>query len=184
MTGHPVDLPAERPNLPDRAAFWRWVADALRPLVGWLLVVLGGVALLLGWFGVSGQSLTAKQLPYLVSGGLVGIALIVIAAVFLATDDFRRQMSRINDLERKVNDLYTLLVEAAGEAPPAQRGESAPAASWDVMALPSGSSYHRASCALVAGKPEAVSVSDTEISGRRLSPCRVCSPEPVTAGRR
>ena len=52
-----------RPQLPDRAAFWRWVYEAVRPLLGWLLVVLGAVSLLLGYIGVSGESLTAQRLP-------------------------------------------------------------------------------------------------------------------------
>src|SRR5207248_6814988 len=40
------------------------------------LVILGAPALVLGWFGVSGTGLAAEQNPYLISGGLVGLALI------------------------------------------------------------------------------------------------------------
>ena len=171
MTTHNEPLP-----VPDRRVLWRWVAESARPFVGWGLAALGGLALFLGWYGVSGQSLTAKQLPYLVSGGLTGIGLVVIAAVFLASDDLRRQLGRLDDLERKVDDLYTLLVIDA----PTTTTDS-PAAAPKVaglVALPTGSSYHRPTCALVVGKANAATVDARAIKSRSLRPCRVCEPSP------
>jgi predicted membrane metal-binding protein len=85
---------------PHRREFWVWVWSSIRPVFGWILAALGALALFLGWYGVSGEALTAKQLPYLVSGGLTGIALVIIAGVVLATEDIRRQLSRVDDLER------------------------------------------------------------------------------------
>ena len=75
------------------------------------------------------------------------------AGVFLATDDVRRQFERIGELERKVDDLYSLFVadarRAGDDLDPAARDP--PAA---VVALPAGSSYHRPACSLVAGKAD------------------------------
>jgi hypothetical protein len=176
MTTHEEQLP-----LPDRRVFWRWVAGSTRPFVGWILAGLGALSLFLGWYGVSGESLTAKQLPYLVSGGLTGIGLVIIAAVFLATDDVRRQMRRLEEMERKVDDLYSLLiVEASPETDaetgrPTTRARSA-ARSPGLMALPTGSSYHRPDCALVTGKANATRVDGRAIRARSLRPCRVCDP--------
>ena len=183
-------------ELPDRRLFWRWVWEAVRPVLGWVLVGLGALALFLGWYGVSGQSLTAKQLPYLVSGGLTGIALIVLAGVFLATDDVRRQLSRVSELERKLDDLYGLFVADLAAAPPtsaAQPTSAVPPTSartpsqaigglhTAVVALPAGTSYHRPDCALVAGKDGAETVSGAAIADRGLKPCRVCDPAPPAA---
>src|SRR5581483_9784642 len=94
---------------PDRGDVWRWAQRSRRSLVGWGLVALAAVVSLLAWYGVSGQSITAKQIPYAVSGGLAGIVLVVIAAVFLVSDDRRRQFGRLDEIERKVDDLYSLL---------------------------------------------------------------------------
>jgi hypothetical protein len=175
MTTHDEPLP-----LPNRRAVWRWVASSSRPYVGWLLAVLGAVSLFLGWWGVSGQSLTSKQLPYLVSGGLTGIGLVILAAVFLTTDDVRRQMSRIDEMERKVDDLYALLVvearNAALEPDPATTVGAAPTRTAKLVALPTGSSYHLPSCALVAGKTTVSAVDARSIRARSLRPCRVCEP--------
>jgi hypothetical protein len=172
-------------ELPERRLFWSWVWTSVRPYVGWALAAAGGIALFVGWFGVSGESLTAKQLPYLVSAGLTGIALFILAGVFLATDDVRRQFARIAELERKVDDLYSLFIAEVGTEsmtdpttdsttdsttrPAAARGA--------LLALPSGSSYHSPDCALVAGKAEAAPVTPDVVSVRGLRPCRVCEPD-------
>ena len=148
----------EAVDLPDRRLFWRWVWSAVRPVLGWVLAGLGGLALLLGWYGVSGQALTAKQLPYLVSGGLTGIGLLVLAGVFLATEDVRRQLDRLGEVERKVDALYALFAadisEASGAAAtpvPAPASAAHRPAGDTLLALPTGTSYHRPVCALVAG---------------------------------
>ena len=167
-----MSQPSPPPAAPARREFWAWVATSARPYVGWALAAAGAVALFVGWFGISGESLTAKQLPYLVSAGLTGIALFILAGVFLATDDVRRQFTRIAELERKVDDLYSLFVtELSGQQalPPQPRGA--------ILALPSGSSYHRADCALVAGKDDATAVTADDVAARGLRPCRVCDPD-------
>lgn len=190
-----TDRPSASPlDLPDRRVFWTWVWQHIRPLVGWLLAGLGALALFLGWYGVSGQALTARQLPYLVSGGLVGIALIVIAGVFLATEDWRRQLARLDELERKVDDLHALLTT---DLPVGGSNGTRPAPVWtvehavatpaadpaDVVALPNGSVFHRPGCTLVAGKRAAGPVDVAAISRRGLTPCRVCDPVvPVPLG--
>jgi len=161
-------------DLPDRRVFWQWVWSAIRPIVGWALALGGAVALFVGWWGVSGEALTAKQIPYLVSAGLTGVALFIMAGVFLATDDIRRQFTQIAELQRKVDDLYALF--AADIAATDGSAVAAADVTAAYVALPAGSSYHRSDCALVAGKREAVAVDEATVRDRGLSPCRVCSP--------
>lgn len=196
--GHPGVVDAERPApprvvLPERALFWRWVWSAVRPVVGWVLAALGALGLFLGWYGVSGQTLTAKQIPYLVSGGLGGVALVVLAGVFLATDDVRRQLGRLDAVEEKVAALYALFVEelaaptaaaeatasaAASRAGAAEAAASPPVAEG-LVALPAGTSYHRPGCPLVAGKANAAPVGAAAVTARGLRACRVCDPSPT-----
>lgn len=165
--------------LPDRRVFWRWVWESVKPFVGWVLAAAGIIALFLGWWGVSGQSLTSKQLPYLASGGLAGVALVVLAAAFFASSDIRRQLVRLDEIERKVDELYDLLVDtAAPEAEPATASRRRDDART-LLALPTGSSYHRPDCALVTGKSSATPVDAAQIRSRSLAACRVCSPPTV-----
>ena len=173
---------SEAVDLPDRQMFWRWVWSAVRPVLGWVLAGLGGLALLLGWYGVSGEALTAKQLPYLVSGGLTGIGLLVLAGVFLATEDVRRQLDRLGEVERKVDALYSLFAADIADAATGSSATTVLAATrttsvaGEVLALPSGSTYHRPDCALVANKTNAEPVDAATVAARELRPCRVCDP--------
>jgi hypothetical protein len=45
------------------------------------LVTAGLTAILLGWVGASHSTIVAEQLPYLISGGLLGLALAIVGAV-------------------------------------------------------------------------------------------------------
>jgi hypothetical protein len=170
---------------PQRREFWRWVEDRVRPYVAWALIALGAIAIFFTWYGVSGESITAKQLPYLVSGGLTALTLIILAAALLTTEGFRREVNRLEDIERKVDDLYALLVEpdSASAAGPGVTASDAPAAtdtridgSNELAALPDGTSFHRADCALVAGKANARPVEANAAAARGLRPCPVCAP--------
>jgi hypothetical protein len=172
------------PAIGERRQVLGWAWATARPFVGWVLAAAGAIALFVGWFGVSGESLTAKQIPYLVSAGFTGVALFIMAGVFLATDDVRRQFERIGELERKVDDLYSLFVADIAATrtdvrAPAPAVDTDPA---DVVALPNGASYHRADCALVAGKAQAVPVTVDDVAARGLRPCRVCEPVAPTRG--
>jgi len=153
-----------------------WVWSAIRPVFGWVLAALGALALFLGWYGVSGESLTAKQLPYLVSGGLTGIALVVVASAFLATEDVRRQLSQVDELRRKVDDLYALFVEELAAPTTSSRATESATQVEGVVALPVGKSYHRTDCNLVTGKSEAAIVDAKAVRARKLRPCRICNP--------
>jgi hypothetical protein len=60
-------------------------------LIRWMLVpastavVLGFVAMLLGWVGAARTAREIEQVPYLISGGLIGLALVVLGGLLLAS---------------------------------------------------------------------------------------------------
>jgi hypothetical protein len=88
-----------------------------RPIAGWTAIALGALALLLGYLGVSDQTIVAKQLPYLISGGLVGLVLIGGGVGVLLAEDLRAERARIGNLEAEVlevRDLLRTLVESRG----------------------------------------------------------------------
>src|SRR5436853_3666766 len=135
-------------ELPDPALFWRWVGRATRPVVGWVLAGLGVIAILIGYLGISRESLVAKQLPYLISGGIGGIALVGAGAALIATEDLRRFRTRLDRLESMVADLHGVLLTR--DDAPTTNGQRAPAGAGDALvALPGGRSFHRPDCAMV-----------------------------------
>ena len=89
-------------ELPDPALFWRWVGKATRPVIGWVLLAVSALFILFGWIGVSGTPVVAKQIPYVVSGGIFGVFLAVFGAYFLGTEELRKDSGRLDRLERMV----------------------------------------------------------------------------------
>ena len=81
--------------------------------------VVGAVALLIGYFGVSGTLDPAKQLPYLISGGVGGLFLLGVAAALLFSADLgatRADIGRLSDPVRELSEQVAEL-QASLEAP-------------------------------------------------------------------
>jgi hypothetical protein len=64
-----------------------------------VLVVVGLLALLFGWIGMSGAVLTYEQLPYILSGGLFGLSMIMVGTGLWLSADIRDEWRRIDRLE-------------------------------------------------------------------------------------
>jgi hypothetical protein len=165
---------------PDASVFWRWVWESVRPVLGYVLVAIGLLALLLGWYGVSGESVVAKQLPYLASGGLIGVALVALGGRFMLIQDLRHDSRRLDRLETMVDELHAALLsrpDAPGRdayAGVTQRATSNGQNSYVV--LPGGQSFHLPSCAMLEGKGRQSRVKPETAARRGLTPCPLCEP--------
>jgi hypothetical protein len=71
----------------------------------WLLIGLGALCLLLGWLGASGTPYVEAQIPYVISGGLVGLGLIGLGATLWLSSDLRDEWHRLLALEEAVRSL-------------------------------------------------------------------------------
>ena len=69
--------------------------------------------MLFGYLGISREALVAKQLPYLISGGILGLALVGFGAMLVGTEDLKRTQERIDHLEDLVADLHAVLLSRA-----------------------------------------------------------------------
>jgi hypothetical protein len=173
------------PELPDPSLFWKWVGRATRPVWGWILVGLGILFVLIGYLGISREALVAKQLPYLISGGIGGLALVGFGAMLVGTEDLKRTQERIDHLEDLVADLHATLLSRPDAPALSSNGDSAgqrggSSASLTLVALPGGSSYHRDDCSMVQGKRDAKVLSASAARRQGLKPCRLCEPETAT----
>ncbi|HMA46790.1 MAG TPA: hypothetical protein VKP11_06280, partial [Frankiaceae bacterium] len=67
----------------------------------------------------------------------------------------------------------------AGGPVPAAGGDSRPADTGELpttwLAVPTGRTFHRPDCRLLAGKPTQ-RVGPAEVAERKLTPCRLCDP--------
>lgn len=152
----------------------RAAAVLARPRLGWAAAILGVLALVVAWVGAADEVFVSRQIPYLISGGLGGLGLIVLGGVLLSTHDLYRYAERLDRMERKVDDIHRVLVEAWDMEPV----DAATAA--EVVALPRGTTYHRPGCAAVQGK-DATHIDVASATGAGLLACKLCSPNGLVA---
>lgn len=61
-------------------------------IAGIILPLLGLLAIFIGWWGASGSAYPAEQLPYVISGGLLGVGLIIAGAALFVRYSMTRYM--------------------------------------------------------------------------------------------
>ena len=138
-------------------------------LGGLLALALVGVGLLLiglGYNGMASNTAVAAQMPYLLSGGLLGLALVVFGSALMVNHSAREDRQRMEGVLQQLLEVQ----QDAG------LGARVPAGADGLFAAGT-SSYHRPGCRLVDGREEVAYVTAEEAAARDLKPCRVCHPE-------
>ena len=160
---------------------------------GGALVVAGLLCILVGWVGTSRTVLVAGQIPYLVSGGLLGLGLVFMGG-FLYFGHWVAVMARENResaaadrrdmaaLRNSISDLATAIRDSAALPQYEGRSQASPSGGLSattgilpparsLVATSSGTMAHRPDCAAVAGRPvRRVTASDG------LKACGICHP--------
>lgn len=99
----------------------RWLRLAWDRAAALALIAAGAVALILGWIGVSGEAFPAKQLPYLISGGIAGVFILGLGALCWLSADLRDEWTKLDRIEDALNrlaDTGLIDVAASQERPP------------------------------------------------------------------
>ena len=154
------------------------------PFGGTVAVVLVAAGLLvigIGWNGAAGSGSYVggvpdirAQIPWLISGGCLGVALVVVGAALMVTQSHRTDRAR---LEAKLEELADALRASGGVAPGLVSGTGrAPAAALEGLVVAGASSYHRPDCRLVEGRDGVEYLTPEEAQQRGLAPCRICKP--------
>ncbi len=149
-----------------------------------LIILLGLLAIGIGWNGAAGGGSqvavkqadgttvhitdTRAQIPWLLSGGALGLGLIVIGSALLVSQSNRVDRGR---LEAKMDELIDTIGVAGGRT-------SAPRDLSGLVAAGSAA-YHRPDCRLVEGREEVEFLTPEEANARGLTACRICAPGAV-----
>lgn len=139
------------------------------------LVVLGLVVVYLGYNGTAQHTNLVQQFPFLVSGGIAGLALVVVGAAVLVGSLIINAQTAVR---AELSDLRDELAEFA-EAFSRSRFESASpehSSNGYVMVSRGGSSFHATSCRLVEAKDDMRPVPKPEAERLGLLACRICKP--------
>ena len=70
--------------------------------LGVLLTLLGLLIIFFGWNGAASTDYVPAQFPYLISGGVVGIAVVVVGAAMILVQNFRTDMARLEAAVERV----------------------------------------------------------------------------------
>lgn len=136
------------------------------------IIALGFLALFLGWNGAANQPCVDCQIPYLISGGGMGLALIITGVGVLFVQSAKRNRAELEVQLRALNDTLERVSLASGSSA-AQLVERA---STEGLVVAGSSSYHRPDCRLAAGRDDAEFLTADEAEEGGLSACRICKP--------
>lgn len=138
-------------------------------VLGFTFMTAGVVMIGLAWNGAASRNFVEGQFPYLLSGGVMGLALVIIGAslLFLATIRAERELmtDRFDEMIRLLGrNLNRLSVSANGTG--GSRGQ----------VIAGETVFHRAECKVLQGKDGLVTVTVEQAEAEGLEPCRVCQP--------
>lgn len=74
-------------------------------LAAFALMVGGAVLIVAGWIGVSGEVYIANQVPYVISGGIGGLAMLIVAATLWLSSDMNDEWHELDRLDAQQSDL-------------------------------------------------------------------------------
>ena len=141
-------------------------------IVGGVLMPLGVLLIILGWVGAARTPLPFEQTPYLISGGILGLALVIAGGftyfAYWQTIRVRESREQAEALTAALARLESLLASGASTTGSASAGVTA-----GFVATPNGSIFHRPDCTVVAGRTDLTSVNPQRT---KLEPCRICAP--------
>jgi hypothetical protein len=143
----------------------RW--NTLGGKLGLFFCIAGLAVIWAGWNGAASYNDIRKQFPYLLSGGIGGLALVVIGAALMVIQSQRADRVQI---EANLVELRNILDRMTGVA----TTNGADVDSVDLV-VAGPSTYHRPTCKLVAGRNLRKMPAD-QAQAAGLESCRTCAP--------
>jgi hypothetical protein len=179
MTNKPSDeslSPRVGPTMKKLRALWAssWGDVDRRVRLGRLLglafIVLGFVAIGKAWDGAASRNFIQQQFPYLLSGGFLGIGLIITGSMLIFMSTLRAERQILSD---RYEEMAKLLSRNLSRLQVTSTNGSA-ASGEQVVA--GANAYHRPGCSVLQGKEGLMNVTVEQAAAEGLGPCRVCDP--------
>jgi hypothetical protein len=151
----------------------RW--DRLGGQLGVGLAVVGFLLIFMGWNGAASYDRVPAQFPYLISGGIAGLALVLFGSALLIVQNARQDRAELQQTLSDINDgLERLAATNSARANGSANARAIAAAEEEGLVVAGGSSYHRATCKLVEGRGALPTMTVEAAEAAGLAPCRAC----------
>lgn len=149
-----------------------WAKGLIYSGIGMLLG--GGLLIVLGWNGAASFDRVPAQIPYLISGGLGGLALVAVGGALIVVHAVRQDLAR---LSRQLDRLSEAVHAGTGTGlgPTAVPDDSA------TRVVAGRTTYHRPTCRVIEGRSDLQAMATHAARARGLTPCRICRPQEATA---
>jgi hypothetical protein len=157
----------------------RWAS--LGGQLGIAYCLVGVFLIFLGWNGAASYNSVPAQFPYLISGGLAGLALVVVGAALLVTQSHRTDRAALQGTIDELREAVERMAAASGSAGAvaAAAGAGARAMADSTMVVAGPSAYHRPTCRVLDGQVEVATMTAADAVASGRSPCRACAPDAV-----
>jgi hypothetical protein len=137
--------------------------------VGLALIAIGLGTIGVAYNAVASQTALLAQMPYLVSGGLTGLSLVIVGAAVLIVRSTREDRAL---LEAKLDQIVDAVLQANGGV-----RQSALPTDASGLVVAGTASFHTPGCRLVDGREETSLLTPGEAVSQGLKACRVCQPQ-------
>jgi len=155
---------------------------------GAILIPLGVIFILLGWYGAAHARVVQQQIPYMVSGSFIGLGCMVLGGLFFwghwlyrvwdqADLHHEEQMRVLEELVRVLGGNDGSRVPQAVDVEPGAEAAATPSrSSGPFYSTASGTVYHQADCPIIAHHPNDLHVLGASALAA-LRPCQICCPD-------
>jgi hypothetical protein len=150
-----------------------WTIARVMALLATVMLPGGIVAILLGWYGAAHTPFVFEQMPYLISGGLLGVGLLTAGGLLYIGSWMARLAEVQREESEKVREMLRGIRQELEYLPGLLGDGAAPAAHRTFVATPTGTMFHVPDCSVVAGRDELRQVRGDEPG---LTPCKLCQP--------
>lgn len=150
--------------------------DVILAIAGSVALPLGLVLILLGWYGAAHTPFVFEQVPYLISGGLLGVGFVIGGGLLF----FGSWLSRLAGETQRGNQQLAEAIDRLQESV-AQRGGTPvngipiepTTAVGRMVATPTGTLRHLPTCSAVASRTDVI---DVPADAAGYEPCDICQP--------
>jgi hypothetical protein len=137
--------------------------------LGALFCLAGFVLVWVGWNGAASYDRDTRQFPYLISGGIAGLCLVIVGVGLFVVQSQRAESARLEEVLASLSRILETLVEVSGGVAGGIGGEG--------LVLAGSTAYHRPACHLVEDHPRLRTMTAEMAAESGLAPCRACEPD-------